>query len=311
MDRIRKGRRSDREFLDEEIQVVDTELASLKRQLTLDTQLRSRRPTPTPLPERIAEVLTDDAPADPSDRLRRWAIVQELVSQVIVHDTDDGLSVELYGPLVPESEDPGRWDPVDACASAGEGEPPRPSVPEPFRTRTSPERLVPAYRWRCRPCGEFAAGELTRESFVDAIRAAAVRYPSGSLFAARGEGHARWRAIAQERHLPLNDENITAAAASWGTTPGAIIRETLGREALTCGRVRKVQTREEAVWVIAQALSDGFSFESGWTVRIQEFGRHAPYPFTFKRISSWASRFNGGDVGGLIADARRTVASDG
>lgn len=111
-----------------------------------------------------------------------------------------------------------------------------------------------------------------------AIRVAAIAHPSGPLFAQDGVGNARWRVIAHQRGLPIHCGNVRIALAARGTTPVALIRLTLGREALTRGRVRKVESRKEAVWVLSQAILDGFRFDAGWTVRIQSFGKDKPYP---------------------------------
>jgi len=307
LDRIRKGLSTDRDFLEEEMQVVYAELAFAKRQLTLDEQMRHRPRPARQVPTRIAELLTDEPPDDPEHRLRRWAIVNELVSQVVVHDTDDGLSVELFGPMVPESGDPGDWDPFDAFASEDAGSHPRPSVPEPFRIRTSPERLVPAYRWHSTPLGEFASEVLTPENFVAAVRAACRTFPQGPVFARDGVGRPRWASVARERGLPTNPESVVVSLAARGTTPTTLIRDALGPEAITHGRLQKVERRSEAVLVIATAIRDGFSFEPGWTIRIQEAGRTASYSINWMRLRGWAVRFADGDLRSLIEEAQQLV----
>ena len=303
LDRIRKGKSSNRDFLDEELQVVESELASLQRQLSLDDQLRRRPTEPRRMPDEIDELLTDEPPDDPDHRLRRWAIVNELVSQVVVHDTDDGLSVELFGPLVPETDDAAAWDPLDACRAADDASPPRPNVPEPFRTRSSPERLVPAYRWRCAPVEAFAPEALTPELFVAAVRAACLRFPEGPVFAARGIGRDRWASIANTRDLPTEPGKVKDILAAFGTTPGTLIRDALGPEAITQGRLKHVKRRSEAVWVITTAILDGFSFEPGWSARSHAFGRNTTYPFNDVRLSTWEARFGNGAPRSLIEEA--------
>jgi hypothetical protein len=101
--------------------VVDREISDVRRQLTIDTQLRRRRPRETPMPAQLREVLTEEPPDDPELRLRRWAIVHELVT------------VELYGPLVPHDDDAASWDPVHACTILTGAPAARPEVPQPFR----------------------------------------------------------------------------------------------------------------------------------------------------------------------------------
>lgn len=111
LDGIRKGRTPDGSFLEAELEQVDNDLAATRRQLAIDEQLRGRSRQPQPLPAGITDLLTDVAPDDPDLRLRRRAIVHQLISSVIVHDTDDGLSDELIGPLVQPDSDPWRVDP--------------------------------------------------------------------------------------------------------------------------------------------------------------------------------------------------------
>ena len=307
LDRIRVGRRPNGDRLDEELQMVDAELSSIRRQLVVDTQLRRRPTRSTPIPAHIEEVLTEEPPDDPELRLRRWAIVHELVTQVVVYDTDDGISVELYGPLVPDSDDAGTWDPIRACASHTGTAPVRPDVPQPFRTPAIPERLVPAYRWRMDPCG-FASETLTCERIIGALRVVSAEHPTGPIFGHRGVGLARWRSIAERRGLPVSPESVYKVAVASGTTAPGLVREAVGaRTAVVLGRVL-VESRQDVVWVLEAALRDGFEFGRGWGDRVGAFASQKPYGFDRGTIYSWANRFAHGDLSGLIAEAEGIVA---
>jgi len=307
LDRIRAGRRLNGDRLEEELQMVDAELSGIRRQLVVDTQLRRRPTSSTPIPAHIEEVLTEEPPHDPELRLRRWAIVNELVTQVIVYDTDDGISVELYGPLVPDSDDAGTWDPIRACASDTGTTPVRPDVPQPFRTPAIPERLVPAYRWRMDPCG-FASEDLTCERIIAALRVVSAEHPTGPIFGHHGVGLARWRSIAERRGLPASPDSVYKVALAGGTTSAGLVRDAVGaRAAVVLGRAL-VESREDAVWVLEAALRDGFVFGQGWRDRANTFAAQKPYRFCAATIYSWANRFAGGDLAGLIADAEAIVA---
>lgn len=311
LDGVREGRTPDRSFLEAELEHVDNDLAATRRQLAIDEQLRGRSRQPQPLPASIADLLTDEPPDDPDLRLRRKAIVHQLVSSVIVHDTDDGLSVELVGPLVPPDSDPGAWTPEQVLE--GLTEPrlrPLPVVPQPFRYRPRPERLVPAFRWR-RALTEACASELfSCERFLAAIRYAATRYPAGPLFRPKGLGAQRWRVIAAERGLPVEPNHVFITARAMKTTPAALVREAVGaREAVTKGRLF-VRSRADAVWVLVEAINDGFSFDDGWPSRARAFGATRPYPLQPETVAGWSRRHGDGTTADLIRAAQVLAAAE-
>ena len=262
-------------------------------------------------PAGVTALLTDEAPDDPDLRLRRRAIVHQLISSVIVHDTDDGLSVELIGPLVPPDSDPGAWTPEQAVD--GLTEPrlrPLPAVPQPFRYRPKPERLVPAYRWYHELPAESASETFTRNRFIAAIRFAAARHPTGPLFRARGVGAQRWRAVADERGLPTEPNHVFKATRALGTTPSALIREAIGaREAVTHGRLQ-VHSRADAVWVLVEAIHDGFAFDDGWSKRVSAFGVTRPYPLTHESVSHWSHPYGNGAISDLVRAALVLAAAE-
>lgn len=226
-------------------------------------------------------------------------------------DTDDGLSVELIGPLVPPDSDPGAWIPEQAVE--GPTDPrlrPLPAVPQPFRYRPKPERLVPAYRWCHELPAEPASEAFTRDRFVAAIRFAAARYPTGPLFRARGVGAQRWRAVAAERGLPTEPNHVFKATRALGTTPSALIREAVGaREAVTHGRLQ-VHSRADPVWVLVEAIHDGFAFDDRWSKRVRAFGLSRPYPLTHESVAHWGHRYGNGATSDLIGAALVLAAAE-
>jgi hypothetical protein len=62
----------------------------------------SKRQYAETLLEEIEAILTPELPDDHGARARRRALVHAMVSKVIVYTTEDGVELELYGPLVPE-----------------------------------------------------------------------------------------------------------------------------------------------------------------------------------------------------------------
>jgi DNA invertase Pin-like site-specific DNA recombinase len=97
--------RSDRRWLDsidESITAKEKELddaASLPRAEQIYNA--SRGSLPEDLIQAAREILTLDTPEDPRMRLRRAAAVLCVFSGGVIHDTDDGVEIELFGPLVP------------------------------------------------------------------------------------------------------------------------------------------------------------------------------------------------------------------
>jgi hypothetical protein len=166
--------------------------------------------------------------------------------------------------------------------------------------------LVPAFRYRCL-VGEFASAPLSDERVIDALRQIALLHPTGPIFGHEGVGADRWKSMMGRRRLALPHAVYRAASRS-ETTSGCLVRRAVGaRAAVVQGRVL-VASREDVVWVLAAAIGDGFNFGPGWTDRASAFGRDKPYSFALTTIYTWARQYAGGDVAGLITDARALAA---
>jgi hypothetical protein len=166
--------------------------------------------------------------------------------------------------------------------------------------------LVPAFRYRC-DVGDFASAPLSSERVIDALRQIALDHPTGPLFGYQGVGAERWKALMQRRRLAL-PHAVYRAASRNETTSACLVRRAVGaRAAVVRGRVL-VESREDVVWVLAAAIGDGFDFGLGWTNRASAFGRDKPYSFALTTIYTCARQYAGGDVAGLIADARALAA---
>ena len=305
--RLKAGKPPVRDFLEQELTIVDDELTSMRRQLEIDAQLRGREPRATPLPDEVRELLTLEAPSDPEMRLRRWAIVNQLVSRVVVIDTDAGLSVEIFGPLVPPNRNLNEWDPREAYAVATGSPAARPEVPQPFRTGPIPERLVPAYRWRC-DLDHVPSGWLTLASVISALREIAAEHPTGPICGSSRRGAERWMSFARQHKIAEHWSVVDGVARANGMTRSQLVRDAVGdREAVTKGRL-DVSSQSDAVWVLEEAIRDGFDYGFGWSVRARAFGADKPYAFTSPSLYAWAGRFAGGDMAALIAQAQALAA---
>jgi hypothetical protein len=162
--------------------------------------------------------------------------------------------------------------------------------------------LVPAYIWRV-SLGCRASYTLGIEPVIEALRSLAAEHSTGPLFGQDGVGSRRWRAVAEKSGLPTTPETVYSAVRRNGTTIPSLVREIVGpRAAVVDGRVA-VASRQDVVWVLEEALRDGFSFAHGWHARSRAFGRGKPYSFSAHNIQRWAGRYAAGDIAGLIADA--------
>lgn len=55
---------------------------------------------------RLREVLTVETPEDLDQRRRRMAVIEACLSKIIVHDAEEGVVLELFGPLAPKGAPP-------------------------------------------------------------------------------------------------------------------------------------------------------------------------------------------------------------
>jgi hypothetical protein len=70
------------------------------------------------LPEALDRVLTEKAPDDEADRIKRAAIVRSLVGRVIVRDDGDQLAIQIDGPDLPPDAPVDTWKPAVIAADA-------------------------------------------------------------------------------------------------------------------------------------------------------------------------------------------------
>jgi hypothetical protein len=240
-------------------------------------------------------LLTDVTPDDPDHRLRRWSIVQQLVSRVIVYDVDGGLWVELFGPLVADDEVLD-WTPAGTLGKADTDD--RPAVPEPFTITTKHERLSPVFRWLDRVVA-IEQAEYTPERFAQAILKPSRQFPAGRIYARTGIGRKRWDTL-QGTRLHAVPIAIHRMALAEGTSERQWILETLGvHHAISRGRVN-VESRDEAIVAVAVALTDGFDRGTNCTSTADAFGRDKPYAFNGWLLKYWARHWGFDSVDALL-----------
>lgn len=280
-----------RDVLELEIGTIEDEIHALENTLAVDQRLRER-PVPKSAPPELLELLTDDAPDDDDRRLRRVEIVKRLVSRVVIEDREDGIAIDVHGPLVP-ADRAVTWEPSDAFPQAVTE---RRDVPQPFTFDAKRERLVVVFRHIATVLhgGNHAlAGEWMRHDLLlDELRWLAAHHPKGRLLSCHGEGRERWNARARDRGL-----RQAAATVQWlatrGLTIDAVVRDAIGdRAAILDGRI-DVTRREDAVLVLAEVLREGFRFGPGWTVPYKGFRRSRDYAPSYWNIRDWARRFEG------------------
>jgi hypothetical protein len=142
----------------------------------------------------------------------------------------------------------------------------------------------------------------TRDRFADAVRLLALEHPFGPICASRGVGDSRWRSLGGTA-LYTGYENLIVAARREGATPKQWLVETLGhRDCVIRGRVR-ITEREEMLWIVAEALDDGFVFGPGWVLRADAFGADKPYAFSGGNVKQWMRRWKVASGDALFAEA--------
>ena len=281
-----------RDVLELEIGTIEDEIHALENTLAVDQRLRER-PVPKSAPPELLELLTDEAPDDDDRRLRRLEVVKRLVSRVVIEDRDDGIAIDVHGPLVP-SDRAVTWEPSDAFPRTLDEH--RRDVPQPFTFGAKRERLVVVFRHTATllHSGDHAlAGEWMRHDLLlDELRWLATHHPKGRLLSCHGEGRERWNARARDRGL-----GQAAATIQWlglhGLTIDAAVRDAIGdRAALMDGRIN-VTRRDDAVLMLAEVLREGFRFGPGWTIPYELFRRSSDCAPSCSHLRDWARRFEG------------------
>jgi len=290
---ISKGEQTrSRDVLELEIGTIEDEIHAHENTLAVDQRLRER-PVPKSAPPELLELLTDEAPDDDDRRLRRLEVVKRLVSRVVIEDRDDGIAIDVHGPLVP-SDRAVTWEPSDAVPRTLDEH--RSNVPQPFTFGAKRERLVVVFLHTATLLhgGDQAlAGEWMRHDLLlDELRWLAAHHPKGRLLSCYGEGRERWNARARDRGL-----RQAAATTQWlgahGLTIDAAVRDAIGdRAALLNGRI-DVTRRDDAVLILAEVLREGFRFGPGWSVPYERFRRSSDYAPSYSHLHDWARRFEG------------------
>ncbi len=157
-------------------EAIRTERLRLERQLALlkrKSPRRSARPTLTEADrasylDLLESLLSEDVPDDADRRVARAALVQALVSQVVLEDIDGGYRLHVYGWLTPDSGGDGSGGIDQAPALHDEDLLPQPALQQLDRFRKGRTGQGSAHRGgRGRRPSARAADERTKEAGDD------------------------------------------------------------------------------------------------------------------------------------------------
>lgn len=273
------GDLSEAETVKEMLQAFNTEIKSLEARIEIVRDFKKTEPSDASaeLVESMRRVLRPGDNPTTDQRQRRVALIQTLVSRVIVHDTDWGLEIEVEGALVPDDQSRipigvgAHFDEaLKACHKpATKGDLSGRSVTGLFGG------VAPVWRSRRVPVGVLPYTELTVETLCKMIRWVDERTPSGKFFRKDGENCPWDDAVSGVPQIP-NFRCLISMCHGLGTSTRALIRQALGwEEAIRKGRVGP-KTEDEITHCFWLAMNDGFGEQLNWR-EWNEFGRSKAY----------------------------------
>jgi hypothetical protein len=249
--------------------VLAGEVASLERALEHARRLTNAKDRVTAeqvrqgLVQRAREVLTLDVPADADLAQRRALFISAALSEVIVDFDGDELTVQMRGPLIPATADPGsEWltlaaesSPVSALSRRARSTGQCGFMP----AWESPLLVMTIETGRARYLAAHHA-ERTR-STLEMLRDLSEVQPPGRVALTRLPTSSRFRAAgytvsAVQQYVT---DRFSSTPAAWRVALG-------GETALRLGRVAP-ETVDEWTMVIRWAAENGLRFDRGWELR--------------------------------------------
>lgn len=263
---------------------IDEDIAALTRRKEIAL---SSRPGPE---ERDSKSLRADlrrcltaGPGDPDHlRQKKVALIEALVSKVVVHDSDQGgYEVEIFGHLIPPGS---RIVPEEI---SGHFENALDEIHKPATKSKLSGRFVtgcgeqtnhtPAWRSE-RVFVREVPYEYTLDSVKKSIRFAHEKLPPGRMF---GRGSSPYERLRIEHPGLLRTAQIAIVCRKRGTTRDQVIRSAIDVEpGLREGRFGP-RSVEEVRTTIRWALEDGMTLDPGWAMRWDSFARKLPYLETY------------------------------
>jgi hypothetical protein len=290
LDEVSGGAPTSMAYLDEKLATLDAEIAGYERQIEESDRMGRRRrmedgrPAAEPDPElvsRLMTVLTLDPPDDAQLRQRRVAVVAALISEVWVYDTDNGIEIELFGPLVPPDSPliPTTLEELAEQAQRSR----EPSTKATLTGRFGSDERIPAWRSPRIALRTHPIECATAENVVRALRHVHETAPPGRLF---GSDSTYARIVAQRPELPTYPQ-LLRYCRRLGKRPEQLVREVLGDDSTRMNRQRH-WTLEDLILCARWMLDDGFDPGPGWTKRWEAFAAQRPYGRNLDAVWQWA-----------------------
>lgn len=262
--------------------LIGTEIQQLQNRIDLAKLNRpSQSGSGKDLREALEEILVLTEDSTDAQRQKRVALVGTLLSKAIVHDSDDGMQVELFGHLIPEGQ---QMTPIQlrdhleeastACRT--------PSTKKILGGQSATGWTIfgdplPAWRSPRIEVDTLPFGRVSKNTVNAAIRWAADHSRHGRLFNRFGHQLSPYNEARELWPQLPSVQSIQKLFCGKETSKNDLIRSALGIEkALRQGRVVP-KSEEELRMVIKWALDDGFTLDAGWGYRWDTFARERHY----------------------------------
>ena len=279
------------------VESIDDDIESLELRLRLaDDQPRSveHEPQIADLREALRAVLVlGDNPTN-DQRQKRVALIGALLSKVVVHDTDDGVEIEIFGHLVPEGSKTLRMELVRHLETAVTSCH-RPSTKVILSGRSVTARQaeagwLPAWRSSRQTLNCLAYEKVSINSLKRDISWADEKARPGRLFNHIGHAKSPYEEVREEWPQLPQTQKVTDICSKANVPRNELIRIALGDlRALRNGRVVP-RGADEVRQVVTWALEDGFSLDAGWGRRWDRFATVRPYLWCFGTMSGISKR---------------------
>jgi hypothetical protein len=291
------GKASGAEKASKLIESIDDDIESLELRLRLASdQPRTveHEPQIADLREALRAVLVlgDDPTND--QRQKRVALIGALLSKVIVHDTDDGIEIEIFGHLVPEGRKTLRMELVRHLETAVTTcHTPSTKVILSGRSVTASRAeagWLPAWQSSRQSLNCLAYEKVTINSLKRDIRWADEKARPGRLFNRIGHAKSPYEEVREDWPQLPQTQKVTDGCSKANIPRNELIRLALGDlRALRNGRVVP-RGADEVRQVVSWALQDGFSLDAGWGRRWDRFATKRPYLWCFGTMSGISKR---------------------
>lgn len=279
------------------LEVIEAEIQQLQNRVAIASAKRSSTgEKDMNLRQALKDILDLKDDSSKEQRQKRVALTGALLSKVIIHDTDDGVEVELFGHLIPEGQAMAPVqlrnhfdEAVSSCRTLSTK-----LIPS-GRSATSWEIFgepLPAWKSPRLKVDTLPFGRLSINTAKAAIRWAADHSRHGRLFARVGDRPSPYNEARRAWPQLPKPQAITDVLSGTGIDRNSLIRTALGTEkALRQGRVTP-KGEDELRLVVRWALEDGFTLDAGWGYRWDIFARERHYLWCYEALSKASRRID-------------------